>query len=233
MSDSHDKYGWTAVPRSQSVLLKDAQPKDPEPLKVSDIDLPSSPVIDQVHEYAKKNLPEETYNHSMRVFYYGQALVKQHFKQFAPSTETYFLTCLLHDIGTTPTNLKATDMSFEFYGGFLSLNLLNECGAPKPQAESVCEAIIRHQDLGETGMISTVGQLIQLATVFDNIGQNPQLVHKETIEDVVKAYPRKGWSGCFAKTIREEVKIKPWCHTTVIEGFAEGVEGNKLMEPYD
>lgn len=82
-------------------------------------------------------------------------------------------------------------------------------------------------------MISTVGQLIQLATVFDNMGQNPQLVHKKTIEDVVKAYPRKGWSGCFAKTIREEVKIKPWCHTTVIEGFAEGVEGNKLMEPYD
>lgn len=160
-------------------------------------------------------------------------MVKQHFNHFAPSTETYFLTCLLHDIGTTPTNLTATQMSFEFYGGFLSLNLLNTCGAPKSQAESVCEAIIRHQDLGESGMITTVGQLVQLATVFDNMGMNSQLVHKETIESVVKAYPRKGWSGCFAQTIRKEVGQKPWCHTTVIDGFAEGVESNKLMEPYD
>ena len=58
-------------------------------------------------------------------------------------------------------------MSFEFYGGFLALQLLhNELQAPKAQAESVAEAIIRHQDLGQTGKITMVGQLIQLATVF-------------------------------------------------------------------
>ena len=73
---------------------------------------------------------------------------------------------MLHDIGTTKTNLNATRMSFEFHGGLLALNLLQEHGASKSQAESVCEAIIRHQDLGESGMIHSVGQLIQLATVF-------------------------------------------------------------------
>jgi cyanamide hydratase len=57
-------------------------------------------------------------------------------------------------------------MSFEFQGGLLALELLQSSGAPKEQAESVCEAIIRHQDLGESGSITTVGQLIQLATVF-------------------------------------------------------------------
>lgn len=50
-----------------------------------------------------------------------------------------------------------------------------------------------------------------------------------------KAYPRKGWSGCFSKTIREENGLKPWAHTTHLgeEDFPEGVKGNKLMEPYD
>jgi cyanamide hydratase len=84
--------------------------------------------------------------------------------------ETYYLACLLHDIGTTEENLHSTHLSFEFYGGYLALNLLQEYGAPKEQAESVAEAIIRHQDLGDVGNITTVGQLIQLATLFGMIG---------------------------------------------------------------
>ena len=58
-------------------------------------------------------------------------------------------------------------MLFEFYGGLLALGLLlKEHQAPLVQAESVAEAIIRHQDLGESGKITTIGGLLQLATVF-------------------------------------------------------------------
>lgn len=86
------------------------------------------------------------------------------------SNETYLLTCLLHDIGTTDKNISATLMSFEFYGGYLALDLLKkELHAPVEQAESIAEAIIRHQDLGETGKISSVGLLIQLATIFGGL----------------------------------------------------------------
>jgi cyanamide hydratase len=57
-------------------------------------------------------------------------------------------------------------MSFEFYGGMLALDLLGKEGAPKAQAESVAEAVMRHQDLGDTGTLSSIGALIQLATIF-------------------------------------------------------------------
>jgi cyanamide hydratase len=80
--------------------------------------------------------------------------------------ETWALTCLFHDIGTTAQNMSSTHMSFDFQGGFIALNKLQELGAPKIQAESVAEAIIRHQDPGETGTISAMGQLIQVATEF-------------------------------------------------------------------
>jgi cyanamide hydratase family protein with HD domain len=76
------------------------------------------------------------------------------------------LTCLLHDIGTTDTNTSATPMSFEFYGGMLALDLLAKQGAPKAQAESVAEAVFRHQDLGDAGTLTMVGALVQLATIF-------------------------------------------------------------------
>ncbi|KAF2265814.1 cyanamide hydratase [Lojkania enalia] len=200
-----------------SKVLSHVDKNSPAKLSVNDIKLPDSDVVRKTQAYSKKELPQETYNHSLRVYYYA----------------TYFLTCLLHDIGTTKANLNSTHMSFEFQGGLLALNILQEHGASKSQAESVCEAIFRHQDLEDSGNISSVGQLIQLATVFDNMGINPHLIHKSTIESVVSAYPRKKWSSCFAATIREEVSLKPWSHTTAINDFAEGVESNRSMEPYE
>jgi len=60
-----------------------------------------------------------------------------------------------------------------------------------------------------------------------------ELVAQGTIESVVKAFPREEWTGCFAGVVRKECEVKPWSNTTRIEGFAEMVEANKLMEPYD
>lgn len=127
-------------------------------------------------------------------------------------------------------------MSFEFYGGMLALDLLGkQLGAPQSQAEAVAETIIRHQDLGETGNITFLGQLIQLATIYDNMGGNPGLVHADTKVDVNRAFPRNGWSKCFAATIREEIGLKPWAHTTALgeEDFPNGVLNNKLMAEFE
>jgi cyanamide hydratase len=124
-------------------------------------------------------------------------------------------------------------MSFEFYGGLLALDLLKSSGAPLPQAENVAETIIRHQDLGETGTVTQLCQVILLATVFDNVGLNPELITTETIQQVVQLYPRNGWTKCFADTVGEECALKPWAHTTAIDGFAEKIMGNTLMAPYD
>ena len=57
-------------------------------------------------------------------------------------------------------------MSFDLHGGLVALDTLKQIGAPSAQAESVAEAIIRHQDPVETGTIHTIGLLIQLATLF-------------------------------------------------------------------
>jgi cyanamide hydratase family protein with HD domain len=97
----------------------------------------------------------------------GAAIVQKLFPQWSSFLETYFLTCMLHDIGTTDVNLHGTKMSFEYYGAFTALNFLREqAGAPKDQAEAVAEAIVRHADIGETGNLTSLGQLIQLSTLF-------------------------------------------------------------------
>ncbi|KAL8871293.1 MAG: hypothetical protein Q9198_007448 [Flavoplaca austrocitrina] len=237
MSDVVKTYGWEAKPRDSSELLGGKKNvKEPEPQIVASIELPDSTLAKSVLKYAQTELSTPTFNHSMRVFYYGKAIHIQQFPDWQFTDETYLLACLLHDLGTTDKNISGTMMSFEYYGGILALNLLSkELHAPIEQAESVAEAVFRHQDIGQTGTITTIGQLLQLATIFDNMGGHKDLIHEDTIKDVTKRWPRNRWSSCFAATIRKENGLKPWAHTTTLgeEDFPNGVQGNTLMQPYE
>jgi cyanamide hydratase len=71
MAQDADANGWTAVPRSLDQLLQHSKTGNTKPYSVDEIPLPSSPVAKQAMEYAKQHLPVPTFNHSMRVFYYG------------------------------------------------------------------------------------------------------------------------------------------------------------------
>jgi cyanamide hydratase len=82
MSDSlksHDASanGWTAVPRLQSKILAELGSSQPAKGLVQDFKLPQSDVAKQTLEYARKELPQKTFNHSMRVYYYGMHHLKR------------------------------------------------------------------------------------------------------------------------------------------------------------
>ncbi|KAI9375923.1 hypothetical protein BJX61DRAFT_41656 [Aspergillus egyptiacus] len=238
MTDPITTHGFTPVPSDPAALFNLAKPTSktttPEPTPVSATPIPNSPLAQRIQKYARDHLPQPTYHHSLRVYHYGLAIKRYLFPEWNFCDETYFLTCMLHDIGTTEENLHATKLSFEFYGGFLALDVLRrdeggEAVASRDQAESVAEAIIRHQDLRDIGSITAIGHLVQLATVFDNIGGHPELVHDDTVKDVIEHYPRLKWSSCFARTVGEEVQLKPWAHTTVLGDF----QGKILGNPYN
>ena len=201
--------------------------------------LSGSPAWDRAWHYSlqkalhhqRENTKYEANNHLNPT---GMAIKAQQFPTWRLSPETYLLTSLLHDIGTTSSNLLATPMSFEFYGALLAHNLLlTTHHAPPSLAEAVTEAIIRHQDVGTSGSITELGSLIQFATVFDNMGWYKELVNEETVEDVLERWPRRGWSRCFSEVIRREVGGKPWANTTRLERgereeFSRGVEENEM-----
>ncbi|KAK8063450.1 Cyanamide hydratase- HD-type [Apiospora saccharicola] len=247
------KHGWTAVPLDADAIFGD-KPflHEPVPVLVDDIPFPSDdPLVAKVQEYVRRELPEPTFNHSMRVYNFGYIILKHQFQEHfeSISLSTWALTALLHDIGTARRNLTSTLLSFEFWGGFHALDLLSSsssllrkesgdvAAAPKPQAEAVAEAIIRHQDLGTEGKISLLGQVVQLATLYDNMGLRPGLVHARTRDAVVGNWPRLGWSSCFEGVICEEMGLKPWAHTSHSgEAFPKGVKENGetgLMSEYE
>ena len=69
------------------------------------------------------------------------------------------------------------------------------------------------------------------------------LIHPSLIAATCAAYPRKGWSECFARVVERELALKPWCHTSTFEvpnwkegvrsNFATDVRGNDVMRPFD
>ena len=61
--------------------------------------------------------------------------------------KTYYLACLLHDVGTAERFLATTKLSFEFKGAIVARDLILKVGGVEDQADSVCDAIIRHQDI--------------------------------------------------------------------------------------
>ena len=72
MPDAIKSYGWAAKPRDPALFLEGKKKfKDPEPQTVESIKLPDTPIAKVVLGYAQRELNRETFNHSMRVFYYG------------------------------------------------------------------------------------------------------------------------------------------------------------------
>lgn len=64
--------GWAVVPRSFTKSLADVDKNKQAELSVSDAKPPSTDLATKVHDFAKQQLPEKTFNHSMRVWYYGE-----------------------------------------------------------------------------------------------------------------------------------------------------------------
>ncbi|KAH0579990.1 hypothetical protein H2248_002809 [Termitomyces sp. 'cryptogamus'] len=163
-------YGFTPVPRDPDVLFdshptaNSDHPKQDD-YTVTDFPLPDSKIVREVRDFVQNELSSQTYNHSHRVYVYGVALVKSHFPSWSYDLETYYLACLLHDIGTAERFLAATKLSFEFKGAIVARDLILNVGGVEDQADSVCDAIIRHQDIFVKGYIPT--SLTLLPDVID------------------------------------------------------------------
>lgn len=66
------EYGWTALSCNPQEWGGVAEyNKAPVQQLCADVPLPDTPVVRAAMAYVKEELPEHTFNHSMRVFYYG------------------------------------------------------------------------------------------------------------------------------------------------------------------
>ncbi len=223
------KYGFVKIERDFIQSIPDAN----EPIVHHDTSLPQTELARKVLQFAKSQLSTPILNHSLRVYLYSKAIIKDQFPDWNLDEEVIFVTALLHDLGTTDENLKATKMSFEYFGAIKARELvLKETNGDQDYADAVCEAIIRHQDLNDKGYITQLGLIIQISTVLDNAGFDSvsSLIHSDTLKVVNERYNRDNWLKCFAGVVQKENVLKPWGHTSSlgVEEFPANVLKNPL-----
>ncbi|KAA8910396.1 hypothetical protein TRICI_004194 [Trichomonascus ciferrii] len=201
------------------------------PLDIHQLPFPDSQICKRAQEYVQNELPPAILNHSFRVYAFGMAILKA--QDYEVDPETFFLASMFHDIAASPKNIQATKLSFEFYGGILARNWFIDQGLNQDQADSIVEAIIRHtMSPGKT--IHACGQLLQLATAIDVVGNNGNLVHPNTVDNVVRAFPRLQLNVYFSDAMNNEVTLKPGCITASRgELYFSEIKNNKLMQKYD
>ncbi|KAM0752519.1 cyanamide hydratase [Meredithblackwellia eburnea MCA 4105] len=237
-------HGFAPLDRNPA-LLKPKYGDGAPPLEFAQLKamIPDTPLVRASLEHLKPKLPKETLHHSYRAFLHAAAIATVQFPEWQWDKESFFLACMFHDLGCTKENIRATKLSFEFYGAFLAREFLikssTEDGASPSQntldlADSVAEAICRHTNFIE-GKITTHGQMIQLGTLFDNIGSTPTWIHPTTASAIVEAYPRHGWTHCFGAAMQDEVAVKPWSHTSFfnVEKIWDKVEANPIAKPFE
>jgi cyanamide hydratase len=64
-------YGWSAVARDPDIFLKDVSTESTKEHSLDDLRSPDSKLVQATLNFAKKHLPEPTFNHSQRVYIYG------------------------------------------------------------------------------------------------------------------------------------------------------------------
>ncbi|KAG0301326.1 hypothetical protein BGZ98_008461 [Dissophora globulifera] len=220
MTDNVSKYGLSARPADQE---KDKpENANPKSVPISALKPPTTPLATRIDAYCKSKLPAATYRHSLRVYSYGCAIARECYPSFAltPGSaldESWFCTAMLHDIGTTPEHISGTRLSYEFWAGYHALDLLQDVKvsgggegvAEKDQAESIAEAIIRHQDVQPHGKLTLLTRLIHWGTLLDNIGAGAELVDRERLKEFVRSIQGKGGVGVSRQQWRKRRNLSP------------------------
>lgn len=76
--DAIKDFGWAAKPRDPKMFLEGKKNfKEPVPQKVDSISLPDTNLAKKIFDYAQSELNAATFNHSMRVYYYGMITGKR------------------------------------------------------------------------------------------------------------------------------------------------------------
>ena len=120
MSDEIRSYGWTAVPRDRSNVPSAKEAAAPQ-TNAAAVDItgiwPDNELTNNAREYAKRELPTETYNHSLRVYAYGKPLPQisfgfkqeQHLSRRVPTTANPHLIRLLFKLKLTTPQTRSPD----------------------------------------------------------------------------------------------------------------------------
>lgn len=181
----------------------------PAPLKqnVVGIQLPQTALARKAATFAAEHSPPFLFNHSVRTYIFGALAMKA--KHLSFDSETAFVASVLHDIGLQ-RQFATPGRSFEVDGANKAETLVKEGGGSDMQARNVWNAIAMH-DLGRSfqSHASPEALLVGFGAGSDVDGPDPAVVPPDTLDQILRAYPRLGFKEGFTALAADHCKRKP------------------------
>lgn len=180
----------------------------PLPRELAGIVVPQDDVSKAAWHWARRNLPDYLFTHSVRAYCWGDAIAAGEGWTF--DRRILWAASLMHDYGLT--RVSRNSMCFEVEGAEVARRLLERHGLPAADAEQVAIAIILHMRPSVTLDDGVEAVLLDRATSLDVRGEGYGLVDAVRPR-VVRDFPRRTFDRHFLAAIEREAAVRPQCES--------------------
>jgi hypothetical protein len=167
--------------------------------------IPDSELTHKATFLVKEVSPQFLYNHCLRTFVFADLIGQQQEMEY--DRELLYLSALMHDLGLTER--FDGDQRFEVEGADAAKSFLAKNGLPAAKAELVWDAIALHTSIGIASRKQPEVALVQVGASMDVSGFRLQDLPRETVEQILDAYPRLNCGQALLELILTQIKRKP------------------------
>lgn len=187
-----------------AVLLSVAAPLEAQATAVA---TPRTPLALKAEQYVRGTEPDFLFNHSVRTYLFGAARLRARGIRFDP--ETAYVAALFHDLGFV-ASMASSNASFELDGATRAEAFVEANGGTPRQGRIVWNAIVHH-DLPAVYQVhqSPEALLVGTGAATDVVGYDPKALSKDSVEQVLRAYPRLQMKKRFLAMMVDHCRRKP------------------------
>lgn len=186
------------------------------PSTVAGVRIPGSGLAREAVTYAQRVCSETIFNHSLRTYLFGSLIFDR--RGVTYDRELVFVAAVLHDLGLIEAFQTPTER-FEVDGADAARKFLTERHMSAERAEVVWDAIALHTSVGIATRKRPEIAMISVGSGMDFAGNDLQRIPSDALDDVLTAFPRKGFKKDAIDTMMSLCRTKPMAE--LMHPFAE------------
>ncbi|MFB7596392.1 HD domain-containing protein [Streptomyces sp. NPDC056160] len=186
------------------------------PRTVAGISIPRSEVAQKAATFARRASSETLFNHVMRTYLYGCVLFDRRGVRY--DRELAFVAAVLHDLGLVEAYQSPAER-FEVDGADAAQRFLQGQRVPADRVAVVWDAIALHTNTGIATRKRPEIAMVSIGSGLDFAGNDLPKIPSDTLEEILAAFPRKGFKQEAVDTMLSLCRTKPM--SVLMHPFAE------------
>ena len=168
--------------------------------------IPDSEFAVKAIETAAALSPEFMLRHCFRSYCFGAILAARN--QLTLDREAFFVAAMLHDLGLTDAHASDSG-SFEWVGARLAYSYCLDAQQTEIRAATIHNAIALHTSVGIADRYQPEIALLHFGTGMDLFGMRVDEIAEDTLDLVLKDYPRGAFKAEFSPCLSHQAQLKP------------------------